>query len=161
MAELVAPDGEEELALDPPEPLAPVSLEAALPPVLPPVLPPLVPPPEEAELEGALPDGEVLEPAPADPLFIVAEPETDEPEPEGEDGEALDDGALLEDDEALPDGEDGAVLEPDADEELPDGEVVVPRDADVLSARSHAVRRLAPKATDTASASVESFMGPP
>jgi hypothetical protein len=99
----------------------------------------------------------VLEPAPADPLFTVAEPDTELPEPEGELGAALDD----EEDE--PDGAvfAGAVLEPDADEELPDGEVVVPRDADVLSARSHAVRRLAPKATDTASASVESFMGPP
>lgn len=115
----------------------------------------VVPPPEADEApDGVL--GEVLEPAPAEPLLIVAEPDIDEPaEPDGVDGVALDE----EDDE--PDGVDGALDEPDADEEpVPEGEVVVPREA-ALSFLSHAVSMLAPKATDSASASVESFMGPP
>lgn len=133
------------------------SLEAE--PEVPPVVPPADPPPEadEAPLDGVL--GEVLEPAPAEPLLIVAEPLIDvPPEPEGVDGAALDD----EDDEpGAVDGVEGA-LEPEADDELvPEGAVVVPREAEVSSARSQAASRLAPNATDTATASVESFMGPP
>jgi hypothetical protein len=116
------------------------------------------PPDEELELlDGVL--GEVLEPAPAEPLLIVAEPETDPP-----DGAALEpEGALLEDEDE-PDGEliepDGEVVDDEDDE--PDGEVEVvpPRDA-LPVVRSHAVIRLAPSATDTAMARVESFMEPP
>ena len=118
----------------------------------------LVPPEADEELlAGAL--GEVLEPAPAEPLLIVAEPLIDvPPEPEGEAGAALDD----EDDDGAVAGAVGAAVEPEADDELvPDGAVVVPREAGALSLRSHAAIRLAPKATDTATASVESFMGPP
>jgi len=153
LAELVAPEGLElEAALE----LDGWSLEAE-----PPVVPPAEPPPEadELPLDGVL--GEVLEPAPAEPLLMVAEPDIDvPPAPEGED-----DGAALEDEDDEPgavEGDAGALVEPEADDELvPEGAVVVPRDADVLSPRSHAARMLAPKATDTASARVESFMGPP
>ncbi|MGQ0652921.1 MAG: hypothetical protein ACT4P4_11765 [Betaproteobacteria bacterium] len=148
--ELVEPDGDVAPLVEP-DPLALWSDD--------PLLAPPVVLPEDAALEGALPDGEVLEPAPA-----VPEPDTEPdievpPAPEGED-----DGAALEDEDAAPGaaGDDGAVVEPVADDELwPDGAVVVPREAVVLSARSHAARMLAPKATDTASARVESFMGPP
>ena len=116
----------------------------------------VVPPDADEALDGVL--GEVLEPAPAEPLLIVAEPDIDvPPEPEGEVGAALDD----EDEDGAVAGAVGAAVEPEADEELvPDGAVVVPREA-ALSLRSHAAIRLAPKATDTATASVESFMGPP
>ena len=131
----------------------------AEPPVVPPVVPPAEPPPDADDelLDGVL--GEVLEPAPAEPLLIVAEPDIElPPEPEGEEGAALDD----EDDDGAVAGALGAAVEPEADEELvPDGAVVVPRDAVLLSVRSHAAIRLAPKATDTATASVESFMWPP
>jgi len=155
VVELAAPDGLElaaELELDG------WSADAEPPVVPPPVLPPAEPPPDADELlDGAL--GEVLEPAPAEPLLTVAEPDIEvPPAPEGEVGAALDD----EDDDGAVAGAVGAAVEPEADEELvPDGAVVVPRDAEVLSLRSHAAIRLAPKATDTATASVESFMGPP
>lgn len=152
-------DGEAlELELAPPE--EPLELWSAEPLV--PALPPLEPPPDEALLEGedALPDGEVEDPAPAEPLI---EPDA---EPEGEAVEP--DGAEL-DDEAEPDGEDGELVAPVDELELePEGEVlgevlvVPPRDADpVSSARSHAVRKAPPKATETARARVESFMEPP
>jgi hypothetical protein len=143
--ELVEPDGAElELALDP-------DLSADVEPL--PVLP------DDAALDGVL--GEVLEPAPAEPLLTVAEPDIEVPP----DGDAVEpDGAALEDEDDEPDGEVGAAVEPVEDEELePDGAVLVvpPREAGALSLRSHAVRRLAPKATDTATARVESFMEPP
>ena len=139
-------DGEAlELELAPPE--EPVLPFVELPPVEDDALP---------EGEDALPDGEVEDPAPAEPLI---EPDA---EPEGEAVEP--DGAELED-EAEPDGEDGVVA--DELELEPDGEVlgavlvVPPREAGALSARSHAVRKAPPKATDTARARVESFMEPP
>ena len=117
--------------------------------------------PLELLLDGelALPLGEVLEPAPAEPLI---EPEA---EPDGEVLEPEDEGELLDEDDE-PDGdvedgevEDGELLEL---EDEPDGDVdvVPPRDALPL-VRSHAVIRLAPSATETAMARVESFMEPP
>lgn len=144
-----------ELELEPPD--VPLLLWSADP-----LVPPAEPPPLEDEaLLGedalpALPEGDVEEPAPAEPLI---EPEA---EPEGEAVEP--DGAELED-EAEPDGEvEGELVAPVDELELePDGAVLVvpPREAGALSARSHAVRKAPPKATETARAKVESFMGPP
>ena len=71
-----------------------------------------------------------------------------EPETEGEDA----------------DGEEGEVVEPADDEAEPDGEAVEPdgevvrEDEEALSARSHAVNIVAPKATETASARVLNLM---
>jgi hypothetical protein len=109
----------------------------------------------EAELLGLLALGLALEPDAALPdvlgelapplawSFLVSldiEPEA-EPEADGEDGEV-----------------DGEVVEPADDEALPEGEVVAPRGAVVLSARSHAAIIAEPKATDTASARVLNLM---
>jgi hypothetical protein len=63
---------------------------------------------------------------------------------------------------AEPEGADGEVVEPADDEAEPDGEAVEP-DGEVvreaaLSARSHAVTRTVPRATETASARVLNLM---
>jgi hypothetical protein len=136
-------------------------------------------------LDELLLDGEELlvslepevEPLPAEPFVLLeALLGLDEaPPPDGLFWSVLDDeldegeelgGVALEELEA-PEGDDGVVAPLDEDEldGGVDGVVVLEDDEPVaalsLPARSHAVSRLAPSATETAMARVDNLMGPP
>jgi hypothetical protein len=95
----------------------------------------------ELEPDAALPDvlGELAPPLAWSFFDMDAEPEA---EPDGEDGEV----------------EDGEVVEPADDEAEPDGDEVAPRGAFGSPARSQAVTRAVPRATETASARVLNLM---